>query len=412
MHVLPQSVIFVTSVALAVVPFLLADSQPASARTGSSPSALALGAHPTRMPTSVHTATPTAAPGATATPTAAPDNGATINGVPLCGDHNPTQWHPLLKRNADGSINCTYGHEHGANPTAADAVFGPLPLKQQISYPWATLSSSGVPENGPDIKHRMYKWLVATNLPCTDGAADGSNKIVTALREELHADGNLGAAVRFHSYWGQYQLTDCATGENGSLYMGGHMDYARLTVGELPLPLADDPPPGCVTNGDGRQEGALNQQEQISSVWYGTSSRPPGCDNAYGFGPFVSVAVGVGTDGWGPVDPANPTSVQFYPDRERHHGTGIATDSLTLWISEFTPDASGHVNFTGHVNRIGTVVPEVPGKPEGTDYIALVIRNAKPGAYGGLSGGAIGWDGDVSGPRGQAGYYVETPRQP
>lgn len=330
--------------------------------------------------------------------------------VPLCSDHDPTQWHPLVKRNSGGSIDCTYGHEHGMNPAAVDDVFGPLPLTQQISYPWATVSSSGVPENGADIKHRVYKWLVATGLRC--GPRDGSDKIVTALREELHADGNLGAAVRFHSYWGQYQLTDCASGERGSLSIGGHMDYARLQVGESFVPLSVDPPVNCVTNGDMRQEGAVNQREQASSVWYGTSSRPPGCDDAYGQGPVVSVAVGVGTDGWGPVDPADPTIVQFYPNRDRHHGTGVASDSLTIWISGFSPDAAGHVNFTGHVDRIGNVVAEVAAKAEGPDYIPLVIRNAKPGAYGGLSSGPIGYDGDVRGPGGEPGYYVQTPHQP
>lgn len=90
----------------------------------------------------------------------------------------------------------------------------------------------------------------------------------------------------------------------------------------------------------------------------------------------------------------------------------MESDSLTIWISGFTPDASGHVNFTGHVDRIGNVVPEVADQAEGPDYIPLVIRNAKARAYGGLSGAPIGYDGDVRGPEGQAGYYVQTPFQP
>src|SRR5215469_2089617 len=124
---------------------------------------------------------------------------ASVNGVPLCA-HDPTVWHPLVLRNADGSVQCTYGHEHGENPADFDASFGhsvSVPGGQQISYPWFTVSSSGIAENSVDIKHRVYKWMGFSQSSC----ANGNDQEVTALRLEAHNDGNLGATARFHSYW-------------------------------------------------------------------------------------------------------------------------------------------------------------------------------------------------------------------
>jgi hypothetical protein len=253
--------------------------------------------------------------------------------------------------------------------------------------------------------------------------------MVTAFREELHADGNLGAAVRYHSYWGQYNLTDCATGEQGSMTVGGHMDYARLTVGpnHQVVPLAGDPAPSCGLSGDSRQEGRLGDVEQGASVWYGATNRPsaegqsPPCDDAYGFGPHIAVVLNVGTQNWGPVDPSDPSALHFYADRDKHHGTTVGTDALTIWIGGFPTDANGKVNFQGHVDRHGAVVPEVAGKAEGSDYIPLVIKNAKLRAYGAngpqpgkgsLQAQPIGYDGDVLGPKGEPGFYVQTPKAP
>src|SRR5690242_6620351 len=97
----------------------------------------------------------------------------TINGVPLCDGqngrpaHDPTQWHPLLAYDAKGAVLCTFGHEHGMNPALVDNVFGATPLSNTISYPWATVSAAGVPENGVPDKHRVYKWIVAPSLACS-----------------------------------------------------------------------------------------------------------------------------------------------------------------------------------------------------------------------------------------------------
>jgi hypothetical protein len=362
---------------------------------------LACAALPTSTPTSVPTPTATA---------------TTVNGVPLCTDHDPTKWHPLVKSDASGNVVCTYGHEHGMNPSTGDSVFGSLALPQQISYAWATVSATGVGENSVPNKHRMYKWLVAPSLPCAlNSDPNGQSKMITAFREELHADGNLGAAIRFHSFWGEYQLTNCANGERGYLSVGGHIDYADLYAGNTLVPLGSiDPPSSCVLNGDRRQEGLLGSTEQSSSVWYGASEHATvagatqPCDDDGGLVPHVSVQVNVDTNQFGPVDPSNPTSILFYPDFPNHDQTIVSTDAQTIWISGFSTDASGHVNFNGWVDRHGRVVSGCLAPS--IDCIPLVISNALPRAYGiSLPGRVLEYDGDVPGPNGENGFYVQKP---
>src|SRR5258708_36307800 len=85
----------------------------------------------------------------------------------------------------------------------------------------------------------------------------------------------------------------------------------------------------------------------------------------------------LGTDSWGPVDPNDPGSLQFYPNHEAHHGTLTGSDTFNVTISaEFPMDAAGKINFSGYVDRHGQVVPSDCAL--GTDCIPLSIRNAKP----------------------------------
>ena len=85
---------------------------------------------------------------------------ALLEGVPLCTDHNSTTWHPLVKRDANDKITCTYGHEHHDDPKELNDLFGPPSAwyggSQQISYPWQTQVSLGA-ENV--AKHQGYKWF-------------------------------------------------------------------------------------------------------------------------------------------------------------------------------------------------------------------------------------------------------------
>jgi hypothetical protein len=371
-----------------------------------------------QVPLHQHTPTPTRT--TTATPTATTTLGGTgSTTAPLCDGqngrpaHDPTKWHPLVARNPNGSVLCTYGHDHGMDPSTVNDIFGPVPLSQNISYPWQTVSSSGVPENGPDYKHRVYKWLVGRDLPCSlNSDPQGGSKMITAFRLEAHADGNLGASVRFHSFWVQMQVTDCATGNKGQISFGGHEDFARLTAGNTLVPLPVDPPPGCILAGDTRQEGALNAVEQSNSVWYGSLNRASTgsgpCDDTPSTPDPIQFQYNLGTDGWGPVDPNNPTAFDFYSDRASHRGTQISTDALTLWISGYPSDSSGKVNVNGFIDRHGNRVSTCA--PVGQDCIPISISNAEPGAYGvNLPFGAVGYDGDVLGPNGQPAFYCVVP---
>ena len=82
-------------------------------------------------------------------------------------------------------------------------------------------------------------------------------------------------------------------------------------------------------------------------------------------------------------------------------------DAVTIWITMPT-DSTGHVNFTGYVNRHGSVVSGCT--TQGIDCIPLVIKNALPRAYGvSLPNRVIRYNGDVPGPNRQLGYYVQLP---
>ena len=345
-------------------------------------------------------------------PAPAPAPAPTINETPICPDTDLTRWHPLVQQDSAGTVTCTYGHEHGMNPHQLDPLFGPLPLANEISYPWATPHEN---ETG-NHKHMVYKWIEGQNLP-TGNAPDGSHRSVTAFRLLTHIDGNMGAPTRYHSYWLQAQLTDPATGRVGEIQIGGWIDFGHLTVGpgHTVVPLPTDPPAACVLNGDSRQEGVLGGPEQPNSVWYGTNSRnstgaPSACDDYY-YDPAVGVQYNIGTNDFGPVDPANPSVMHLYPDRENHTQTVVGTDSMTLHLPPELAQ-NGVINFTGHVDRHGHVVPEVAGQAPGVDYIPLVIKNAEPGAYGSnfRAMGDVAYDGDVPGPHGERGYYVQYPQ--
>lgn len=351
------------------------------------------------------TATVPPTPAPTATPTA-----ANINGVPLCTDHDVTKWHPLVKRDASGNVTCTYGHEHGMDPSRGDAVFGPLnvPGGQQISYPWETPN-----ENQIVNKHRVYKWMVVTNLPCDTRTPQGDLQDITAFRYEVHNDGNLGAAVRFHSYWIEAELTNCATGEKGYASFGGHNDFAVLRVGDTIVPLPGvDPPASCILNGDARDEHDIHETTIPGggSVWYGANNRGttgPGCDDEDVPDPVVGFQTNIGTDGWGPVDPASPSTIHLWADHSQHHGTVTGTDDVTISVSPLQADATGHVTASGFLDRHGRVVQGCSTIT--TDCVPYVFRNV-PGTRAFITHkNPVGYDGDVLGPHGEPGFYVSEP---
>jgi hypothetical protein len=345
---------------------------------------------------------------ATATPI------ATINGVPLCDGqngrpaHDPTKWHPLVAKDASGNIICTYGHEHGMDPTRFDNVFGPLPLAQQISYPWATITSTGVQENSTADKHRVYKWIGAENMQSCG---------LTDFRAEFHDDGNLGATARFHSYWIQGRVKDCSTGAFGTFNFGGHQDYAHLTAGGQIVPVPGDIPAACELAGSNRGEAAPNGHPQ-NAVWYGATSRGvyagqqgSACDDWYGLNPHITLVNNIGTDSFGPVDPNNPSQIQLWPPSVGHAETVVGTDVIGIDTSAWRADSNGH-NVSGFVNRHGIQVPAC--SPQSADCVAVTFTGQiHPGSYNAPAApgknSVAYYDGDVPGPHGERGFYVQPP---
>jgi hypothetical protein len=354
----------------------------------------------TQVPTAVPTATrvpPTPVPAATQVPpTPVP---GPPGSVPACV-HDVTKWHGLVERNADNTIRCTYGHEHGADPRVLDSLFGPL--AQQISYAWATVSSSGVSENsdtpilvtsdGRSIvggKHRFYKWevITAAQLQARRGKSCSSVNTPYSIdnaRMEVHADGNAGAAIRFHSFTVDAELCDPNNSAyKGTVKLGGHFDYGHLMYtkpdgsGDAIIPLPDDPGPGYTSFR--KIHGATTDRSQNGFrgdfTWYGSHGL---------------VSDGIREEDWGPVDPNNPTGpVQFYgatgdaSNPTYNHGQGVSLDLLQINVPDpsrfgVKPRTDGTYDWSGHLDRSGHVVqcstPDV-------DCIPVVFQNVMPGRF-------------------------------
>jgi hypothetical protein len=212
-----------------------------------------------------------------------------LEGVPICTGHDPKVWHPLVKRDGNNAITCTYGHEHHDNPSDADDIFGPVGTwypggGQTISYPWQTTGTSGVPEN--EAKHEGYKWYVARgiNLPC---APNANNGCIIAYRAQVHTMGSASDAVtRFHSFSEEIQLE--MNGERGILRWGGWMDSGHLALavnggsgGHVCPPLPTNPPSFvCGSGGPFRETGSVNvpapytNHDMQFGSWYAQLSRP------------------------------------------------------------------------------------------------------------------------------------------
>jgi hypothetical protein len=361
------------------------------------------------------------------------------SGLPFCDGqngrpaHDPHQWHPLVAYAADGSVLCTYGHTHGSNPNdpVVANIFGPLPAAlngQTISYPWATgtkladgdmsencdwLSTDPICAGTTSNKHSFYQWIIRDFGDCAPWNGQGSPYQVTAFRTELHADGSLGATVRFHSFWGQYRVEDCQTGQVGYWYGGGHVDYANLLAGDTPVALpvpSGQAPSDCILNGDRREEEALSQSGGTGDVWYGVSNRanagynPNGnCDDVADFS--WGVQVNVGRDMFGPVDPSNPSQILLDADRADHKQTIVGTDTMSVIIP-----FSGPFTGSGKSTSDGAILSaDCAVGPECIPWSATNVPGPGGTNFGIPPNNGAGTDADVPGPNGQPGYYVSDP---
>lgn len=332
---------------------------------------------PTPGPNTPTPVPPTLQPTATALPaTAVPTGQPTpapsemIEGVPLCTDHNPTQWHPLVKRDAANTIVCTYGHEHHDTPTAVNDIFGPPSAwyggSQEISYPWQTSSALGQ-ENV--LKHPGYKWYVGRDLPCLPVLPNLDPGCIVAYRVQVHTLGTAAdAVVRFHSF-GIEALVDYQ-GQRGIIRHGGHMDtgYLKLLVNQgnsfdplcfAPGVLPNDAPYTTCGDGPNREHSSANvpapnhEHAVYDNAWYATHQ--------------VS-SVAPGQEEWGPIDYADPAHQLFFPaDRpvrapfsassppNNSHGVvGSTNFNLELPFLRNSTDRTTHIlTFNGWTDQNG-----------------------------------------------------------
>jgi hypothetical protein len=351
-------------------------------------------------------------PAAMQVPSTLQDN--TINGVPLCADHDPTKYHGLVERDVDGSIKCTYGHEHHDDPAALNAALGEpgsffgLP-GQAISYPWHTANpTTGVSENAlfaDGGKHEGYKWLVRQNLQPA-----GLSIYLKSFRAEEHILGVIDYPTQFHSFLFEGQICRVSDGVCGTLHMGGlHNAGNRLgttPAGDLcvmPDGDASDGVKACskgqFVNGTGssasnaRIMAPLPDAPFRNMTWY--------VDHNGGFQrsdvPAVTFMPGMGTGVWGPINPENPTdhSQRFDPHYvlpgvvdDFHHATSIGTDAMSFSMVGFPQDSQHLVSFTGWTDRHGNINPDCTSTG-GLDCVPIVLDGVPVPPDGRLT---IGYD--------------------
>jgi hypothetical protein len=361
---------------------------------------------------------PTDTPVAVPTPTVTPTPSATTLDIPACA-HDVTKWHPLVELNADGTIRCTYGHEHGSNPHALDTMFGSLTTSvgQEIAFPWTTSSAenSDTPltlataDNRPWAggKHRFFKWETITSADLAAAGINGCPPNPNAtygfdnVRMEVHADSVISATVRFHSFYAEARA--CSTTNpnyHGIIRIGGHFDYGKLfglentPTGQqdvrIPLPGIDPPdtPYTNVRRTHGTSAGSCSGctgAVRGDFTWYGANATPFFATG----GPSLGVSDGIREGDWGPVDPNNPGGpVQFYgPPGDPNHDHGWAAP-LDIFAADIPPasalpgavtHADGTYSWSGDLDVHGNVV--APCTTPSTSCIPASLTNVLPGSH-------------------------------
>jgi hypothetical protein len=326
--------------------------------------------------------------------------GQSVEGVPLCTDHDPLKWHPLVKRDAVGSILCTYGHEHHGNPHDVDDLFGPPGAwwggSQDISYPWQTFAftSQGVQYEMPAAptdpsvyenarKHNGYKWYVKRNLPCV--IRSGWDGCFRAFRVLVHSMGSQTDTVaRFHSFSAEALIE--IGGRQGIVRGGGWMNTGFLGLlvdggnGLVCPPLDTNPPsffcpPSSAAGGNFRESYSTTDvppphtahaNPSTTTNWY--------ADHHGGVGPGPAVQM------WGPTSYTNPAQQLFYPPQYRANNTLGHLENFAVSTAplQAAVDASGLITGRLYENRHGDVVAGCSAV--GLDCIPFAVEHAPLGA--------------------------------
>ncbi|HEY1408892.1 MAG TPA: hypothetical protein VF434_08125, partial [Promineifilum sp.] len=261
------------------------------------------------------------------------------------------------------------------NPNDVADIFGPAGAwfgGQSISYPWQT----------PDEnlhKHEAYSWIVRRDVPSL-----GRSMWIKAFRWQVHAttapftgmNGELhgGYLTRFHSYSLEAQVCNSA-GNCGIVRTGGWIDFGHLELQGLDacVNLPHDP---------SQQEtcGSLARRRiHIPGIspffWYGSLGLP-GTNSALD----PAVLAVASADGSADVVPNDLYSLNFFCpawDCFRNNST-ISAHAVQFDIGkQYDPDKDGLANFTGYIDRYGSIVAGCT--TPGLDCIPLNIVNAPVG---------------------------------
>lgn len=325
-------------------------------------------------------------------PPAKIESAASVEGIPVCSDHDPYKWHPLVKRDSNGNITCTYTHEHKDDPNGLNDKFGPPQF--EISHPWETHKEN-------TLKHRVYAWYVVKDLPCINLNTRNGDLGMTDIRLQMHADGVAGALTRIHSF--AVELQTCSETDpnyKGYLKTGGHADFGPLRlmnmpndpIGWVPLPADNNEYCGNITSKNisqfsNRRMHMGKGTKQIGTfTWYGGNTR---CKIPGGGSQVIAWNnIGILQEDWGPVDPTSPNNPVLFHNWQPKSGPLNGSWAEKIHILGFrVPDYAdsldgkkdGFLNYAGWTNRFGQIVKGCSAPS--LDCVPFEARNLKVGFY-------------------------------
>jgi hypothetical protein len=325
--------------------------------------------NPTATPRPTQTTAPST-PTTVPVPTVVGQPIAPYADAPLCPTHDPRAYHALW----DPVRGCHYDHFHGDDPHSVDDIFGTAYYGWaggSISYPWQTVNSTtGCLEN--DCKHTGYVWLVRRDQGCFSQFGTGC---VTDFRAQLHAMSSAhDTSVRYHSAWVEMRVCPLGQPDNCGIFRsGGWQDTGDLMIDEAPV--IDVP-----NNYNRFKLHYATAGNPSFGTWY--SGSPGGQEQRGG---LWSVVVELG-DMWGPLDPADPTRLQFFcPDPMtncRNNGSRYQPHVIALGIPPrfvpiVDPDGDGFADYEGYANRYGEPVSGCTAP--GLDCVPLILEHVPMG---------------------------------
>lgn len=405
---------------------------------------------PTSTPTPLPTATVTPTSTSTVTPTAvATQRPLALADFPLCPDHDPDFWHPMV----DYGRQCHFDHEHGVNPDgfAIASVMqglGAPSLREwnggvDFGYPWQTTAENV-------NKHRGYKGQSAVNLPHVQQnytyMPQSKRMYIDAFNIVFHQDHGVREGYgRFHSFTAFVAVQDFA-GDKGYIMTGGlsdtgdiHSPYKKTcrnpAFGDRPVCPTDpavwaeqlnNPPYWAYTTvtdalklldwGDlERNNPNVLSLPGNRVVWENYSAdRTPSTGNRLGAANLLMHFNSRTYNSSVYFDPADGLFKYVCPD-----GSCIATnDAVHIYAvvvelpNSLPVDANGFINYDGFTDRAGRINTSCTAA--GPLCVPLKIHNAKPGLYiydmaEGFLPGARTWGDGVQTAQYTVRYFDETP---